>query len=153
MRFLKGQAVFYINRIKMKLHIALAIGLHLFCIIVSAQQTVKTGNTKPNDIGVASYYGIKFHGKLMANGEKFDEYKLTAAHNKLPLGTWVKVSNLRNKKSVIVQVTDRMHPKNKRLIDLSKEAARQLGFLKRGLAKVRVEVVEKPITQVLKNGN
>ena len=86
----------------------------------------------------------------MANGEKFDERKLTAAHNKLPLGTWVKVSNLRNKKSVIVQITDRMHAKNKRLIDLSKEAARQLGFLKRGLAKVSVEVIEKPKNQPLK---
>lgn len=80
----------------------------------------------------------------MANGQKFDEKKLTAAHNSLSLGTWVRVSNLRNKKSVIVQITDRMHRKNKRLIDVSKEAARKLGFLGRGLTKVRVEVIDNP---------
>jgi rare lipoprotein A len=91
--------------------------------------------------GTASYYGAKFQGRLMANGQKFDENKLTAASNTLSLGTWVRVSNLRNKKSVIVQITDRMHPKNKRLIDLSKAAAKKLGFLKRGLAKVKVEIV------------
>lgn len=78
----------------------------------------------------------------MANGQKFDQTKLTAACNVLSLGTWVKVSNLRNKKNVIVQITDRMHPKNKRLIDVSKAAAKQLGFVSRGLAKVSVEVVE-----------
>lgn len=138
----------------MKLYVAFAICLPLFCLTVSAQHSgTKAGDKKTADIGVASYYGTKFHGKPMANGEKFDEHKLTAAHNKFPLGTWVRVSNLRNKKSVIVQVTDRMHPKNKRLIDLSKEAARQLGFLKKGLAKVKVEVVEKPKIQALKNGN
>lgn len=91
--------------------------------------------------GTASYYGAKFQGRLMANGQKFDEDKLTAASNTLSLGTWVRVSNLRNRKSVIVQITDRMHPKNKRLIDLSKAAAKKLGFLKRGLAKVKVEVL------------
>lgn len=92
--------------------------------------------------GTASYYAQKFQGKLMANGQKFDQTKLTAACNVLSLGTWVKVSNLRNKKNVIVQITDRMHPKNKRLIDVSKAAAKQLGFVSRGLAKVSVEVVE-----------
>ena len=92
--------------------------------------------------GIASYYGAKFHGKRMANGQKFDENGLTAASNTLSLGTWVRVSNLRNNKSVIVQITDRMHPKNKRLIDLSKAAAKKLGFLNRGLAKVKVEVTD-----------
>ncbi len=100
--------------------------------------------TKKSETGTASYYAAKFNGRAMANGKKYDENKLTAAHNKLPLGTFVKVSNLRNKKSVIVEVTDRMHHKNKRLIDLSKAAARQLGFLKQGLTKVKVEVIEKP---------
>jgi len=96
--------------------------------------------------GAASYYGKRFHGKYMANGQKFDENKFTAASNKLSLGTWVRVSNLRNNKSVIVQITDRMHPKNKRLIDVSKAAAIKLGFFKRGLVKVKVEVInpEKP---------
>lgn len=94
--------------------------------------------------GVASYYAKKFNGRTMANGKKYDEKKLTAAHNSLSLGTWVRVSNLRNKKSVIVQITDRMHRKNKRLIDVSREAAQQLGFINRGTAKVSVEVIVNP---------
>ena len=94
--------------------------------------------------GIASYYGGKFNGRQMANGEKFDEKKLTAAHNSLSLGTWVKVSNLRNKKTVIVQITDRMHHKNKRLIDVSQEAARRLGFINKGFAWVRVELIDNP---------
>lgn len=77
----------------------------------------------------------------MANGKPFDYNKLTAASNRLPLGTFVRVSNLRNKKSVIVEITDRMHRKNKRLIDVSREAARRLGFIGNGLAKVKVEIV------------
>lgn len=79
----------------------------------------------------------------MANGKKYDKHKLTAAANRFALGTWVKVSNLSNNKTVIVQITDRMHPKNKRLIDVSKAAAQQLGFIKKGLTKVKVEVVKK----------
>lgn len=133
----------------MKRYLAATIGLHLFCLIAYAQHDKNDKIQR----GIASYYGTKFHGKLMANGEKFDEFKLTAAHNKLPLGTWVKVSNLRNKKHVIVQITDRMHPKNTRLIDVSKEAARQLGFLKRGLAKVKVEIVEEPKEEVVQIKN
>lgn len=117
----------------------------MMSLITQAQR--KNLNKEPADYkkdGIASYYGGKFHGRLMANGQKYDEKKLTAAHNSLSLGTWVKVSNLRNKKSVIVEITDRMHHKNKRLIDVSKEAAVKLGFMKRGLAKVRVEVIENP---------
>ena len=94
--------------------------------------------------GIASFYADKFHGRLMANGKKYDKHKLTAASNRFALGTWVKVSNLSNKKIVIVQITDRMHPKNKRLIDLSKAAAKKLAFLRKGLTKVKVEVILKP---------
>ncbi|MBN8789748.1 MAG: septal ring lytic transglycosylase RlpA family protein [Terrimonas sp.] len=120
----------------------------VLAFIGSLAQSQKNGGGKKEVIykkeGIASYYGGKFNGRVMANGQKFDEKKLTAAHNSLSLGTWVRVSNLRNKKSVIVQITDRMHHKNKRLIDVSKEAARKLGFLKKGVTKVRVEVVENP---------
>ena len=91
--------------------------------------------------GTASYYGGKFNGRKTANGEKFDQKKMTAAHNGLPLNTYVKVTNLRNKKSVVVKITDRMHPKNKRLIDLSRGAAEKLGYIGEGLTKVKVEVV------------
>lgn len=93
--------------------------------------------------GTASYYYGRFHGRKTASGEIFDQNKLTAACNVLPLGTWVRVTNLRNKRSVVVKINDRMHGRMKRAIDLSKEAARQLGFLKAGLTKVRIEVLGK----------
>ncbi|WP_324556867.1 septal ring lytic transglycosylase RlpA family protein [Agriterribacter sp.] len=120
----------------------------LFCICasVAAQRPVgkKADKNHTAQQGTASFYADKFQGRTMANGKKYDQHKLTAAANRYPLGTWVKVSNLSNKKSVIVQITDRMHPKNKRLIDLSKAAAQKLGFIKKGLTRVRVEVVNKP---------
>jgi rare lipoprotein A len=95
------------------------------------------------EYGIASYYGGKFQGRLTTSGEKFDQNELTAAHNRLPLGTWVRVTNLKNNRSVIVKITDRMHPKNKRLIDLSRRAAEKLGFIKSGLTKVKVEVLSR----------
>lgn len=130
-------------RIKISLTLCV-ICIHLLFVGVSAQEN-NSNDVPKNKVeqGVASYYGKKFQGKTMANGKKFDYNKLTGAHNRLPLGTFVKVSNLRNKKSVIVEITDRMHRNNKRLIDLSSEAARQLGFLSKGLTKVKVEVVDK----------
>ena len=91
--------------------------------------------------GTASYYADKFNGRTTANGEVFSNSDMTAAHNTLPLGTYVKVTNLRNGRSVIVRITDRLHRKNTRIIDLTKNAARKLGFLTRGLTKVRVETV------------
>ncbi len=98
--------------------------------------------------GTASYYSNKFQGRLTSNGELYDKDKMTCAHNSLPLGTWVKVTNLRNKKSVMVRVTDRLHHKNKRLVDLSRAAASKLGYVKRGLARVKVEVLpEGPLSQ------
>ena len=93
--------------------------------------------------GTASYYSNKFHNRKTANGEIFDQKKLTAACNVLPLGTWIKVTNLKNKKWVVVKVNDRLHGRMKRAVDLSREAARQLNFLNAGLAKVKVEVLGK----------
>jgi rare lipoprotein A len=93
--------------------------------------------------GTASYYGGKFNGRKTSTGELFDEKKMTCAHNTLPLNTWVRVTNLRNNKSVVVRVNDRLHPKNKRLVDLSKAAAAKLGYIGRGLTRVKVEVLGK----------
>lgn len=93
--------------------------------------------------GVASFYAKKFNGRQTANGNTFSSLKYTAACNVLPLGTWVKVTNLKNDLSVIVYINDRLHPKNKRLIDLSKTAAQQLDFIARGITKVKVEVLGK----------
>ena len=91
--------------------------------------------------GMASFYASKFNGRKTSNGETYQGAKLTAACNVLPLGTWVKVTNLRNDHSVIVQINDHLHPKNKRLIDMSHTAAEQLGFIAYGLTRVKVEVL------------
>jgi rare lipoprotein A len=92
--------------------------------------------------GQASYYASKFEGRKTANGEIFRHAKLTAACNSLPLGTWIKVTNLRNGKSVVVKTNDRLHPKTKRLVDLTHTAAQKLGFIKSGLTRVKVEVLK-----------
>ena len=89
--------------------------------------------------GVASYYGARHHGKRTASGEPFNQHALTAAHPRLPFGTRVLVTNLSNKKSVVVRINDRGPYSRGRLIDLSRKAAEQLGMLGSGTAKVRVQ--------------
>ena len=109
---------------------------------------IKTGDpSSPKDIvikyGIASFYAQKFNGRKTANGNIYSSLKYTAACNVLPLNTWVKVTNLKNDRSVIVYINDRLHHKNNRLIDLSKTAAQKLGYISRGLTKVKVEVLGK----------
>ncbi|NIJ39753.1 rare lipoprotein A [Parvibaculum indicum] len=91
--------------------------------------------------GIASWYGPQFHGKRTANGEIFDENKLTAAHPTLPLPVLVRVTNLENGKSLIVRVNDRGPFAAGREIDLSKEAAKELGYMRQGTTKVRVQYI------------
>lgn len=100
------------------------------------------GNSKPY-FGTASFYADKFTGRKTANGENYHPGKFTAACNVLPLGTYIRITNLLNNKSIIVRITDRLHPKMNRLVDISKIGAQQLGYIKRGLAKVKVEVLGK----------
>jgi rare lipoprotein A len=91
--------------------------------------------------GTASYYGGKFHGRKTASGERFNQNGLTAAHKTLPLGTKVRVTNLRNGESVDVKINDRGPFHKGRVIDLSKGAAREIGMVSAGTAKVKVEVI------------
>lgn len=92
-------------------------------------------------VGVASWYGEPFHGRRTANGEVFDRDMITAAHPTLPLPSLVRVVNLQNRRELVVRVNDRGPFVGDRIIDLSQEAARQLGFEGRGLAQVRVQFV------------
>ena len=92
--------------------------------------------------GLASYYNDKFEGKLTASGETYDATKMTAAHPTLPFGTRIRVTNVKNKKSVNVRVNDRGPFIKGRIVDLSKAAAIQLGFLNHGIAKVKLEVIK-----------
>ncbi len=100
----------------------------------------------PNEqiIGYASWYGPGFHGKITANGEKYDQNDMTAAHKFLPMNTWVQVTNLENNLSVVVRINDRGPYKKNRIIDLSGKAANQLGFIKQGTARVSLKIIEYP---------
>jgi rare lipoprotein A len=93
------------------------------------------------ETGEASYYASEFNGRRMASGEIYDDGKLVAAHRTLSFGTRVRVTNIANGRSVIVTIKDRGPSSRKRIIDLSERAARDLGFLREGIARVRVEVV------------
>ena len=97
--------------------------------------------------GIASWYGPRFEGRTTASGERFDENALTAAHATLALGTRVRVTNLRNGRSVVVRINDRGPRYRHRLIDLSRAAAAALGMIRRGTAPVRVEVLGERATE------
>ena len=98
--------------------------------------------TKPYQVGTASWYGESFQGKPTASGEPYEMYDMTAAHLKLPIGSYVKVTNLRNGKAVVVRVNDRGPVVPGRIIDLSYGAAQALQFRHRGLQRVRLDVVQ-----------
>lgn len=111
----------------------IAIILFFIPILLFAQQKPQTG--------IASYYGSKkFHNRKTASGERMHRDSLTAAHRKYPFGTLLKVTNLKNNKSVVVRVNDRGPRSRRRVIDLSVAAARQLDFLKAGVTRVKVEL-------------
>lgn len=107
----------------------------------AAAKKHRKASTARIQYGTASFYSNKFNGRQTANGEIYDSKKMTAAHNGLPLGTWIKVTNLRNKKSVVVKINDRLHYRNPRLVDLSRAAAKRLGYTGNGLTKVKLEVI------------
>ena len=101
---------------------------------------------KPYQIGRASWYGKPFHGRTTANGETYNMFRFTAAHRQLPLGTWVKVTNLRNGKWLMVRVNDRGPVPESRIIDLSYASAQLLGFRERGTERVRLDIVNPETT-------
>src|SRR3979490_2994754 len=105
-------------------------------------QKTNTPKSKAYQVGTASWYGEQFQGKQTASGELFDMRDFTAAHPKLPLGTFVKVTNLRNGKAVVVRINDRGPVVDGRIIDLSYNAARTLGFNERGLQTVRLDLYQ-----------
>ena len=99
-----------------------------------------------NDVltGLAAWYGERLHGNKTSSGERFDCYKLTAAHRALPFGTVLKVTNLRNNRQVMVRVTDRGPLSTRFIIDLSKGAARELNMIRAGIAPVSLEIIQLP---------
>jgi len=97
-----------------------------------------------NSTGIASWYGEPFHGRKTANGEIYDMNELTAAHQTLPMPSFVRVTNLENGRSIVVKVNDRGPFANGRIIDMSRRGAQLLGFDRQGTARVRVQAVGSP---------
>ena len=149
------------HQIKYKISIlVLLLGVFYFWVDAQTQDTpqradfalsIPQDSVKPEHIkvfkqnGTASYYAKKFNGRRTASGERYSGRKLTAAHRTLPFGTLVRVANAKTGKWLVVRVNDRGPYSRKRIIDLSYEAARQLGLTKgAGLLKVKIRVVEWP---------
>jgi rare lipoprotein A len=103
----------------------------------------QAGKKAPYQIGTASWYGSFFDGKPTASGEAYDMHDLTAAHPTLPLGSYVRVTNLHNGRAVVVRVNDRGPIVQGRIIDLSYGAAQALQFQEQGLQRVRLDVVKR----------
>ncbi len=115
------------------------------------KRKIKTAKPAPigsSERGIASWYGDPYHGRHAANGEIYDMEKLTAAHRTLPFGTWVRVKNLSNDRTVDVRIQDRGPFVHHRIIDLSRAAAREIELIGPGTAKVRLTVIPPPAVRV-----
>ena len=128
------------------LSVFMGISLALPATVLFARETSshqsRAAHIKPVT-GIASYYGGKFHGKRTASGEIFNKNAMTAAHRSLAFGTKVKVTNLRNGRTVLVRVNDRGPHVRGRIIDLSQAAAKKIGLSYAGTARVKLEVLKK----------
>jgi rare lipoprotein A len=116
------------------------LGIWVLIVYMTIPLAAKSARNQARKMtGIASYYGREHQGRRMANGHRFNEHKLTAASHTLPLGSRARVTNLKNRKSVVVTITDRMPKRNRRIIDLSASAAHALGLIQRGTGRVSVE--------------
>jgi len=118
--------------------------------ITTERQVVVSKKAVPYQVGTASWYGIDFNGRVTASGEPFNMYDLTAAHPTLPLGTWVRVTNLHNGRTVLVRINDRGPTVPGRIIDVSYGTARALHFKAQGVQRVRLDVVHPQLVAVLR---
>jgi rare lipoprotein A len=109
-------------------------------------QTAETSNFQK---GIASYYADRFEGRKCSSGQIFSQSELTAAHKKLKFGTKVKVTNLKNDSTVVVTINDRLPQNSSRCIDLTTTAARKLNFMKQGLTKVTLEIIDDKIEPIV----
>lgn len=120
---------------------------------VSPEASKPAAQTKPYQVGTASWYGETFQGKPTASGEPYEMYDLTAAHLTLPMGSYVKVTNLRNGKAVVVRINDRGPVVPGRIIDLSYGAAQAIHMKGYGLQRVRLDLIQakqvKPVYQTV----
>jgi rare lipoprotein A len=103
-----------------------------------AQSAEQAQPAEKGDVGIASYYAKRYNGRRTTSGARYNPQKMTAAHSSMPLGTKVKVVNIANGREVVVTVNDRCRTRKKPFIDLSRAAAQKLGFLGKGIARVRI---------------
>jgi rare lipoprotein A len=138
-----GEYPSYKNEICMKKIIILFIGCFVVLtgFVTTAQPRDSSVYNPDTLVGIASFYSTNLDSTLTATGEYYTHGKLTAASNQYKLNTWVRVTNLRNGRSVVVRINDRMHKRMQakgRVIDLSRSAAKILGFMKGGLTRVQL---------------
>ena len=110
--------------------------------VFGKQYAVLKNSLEYNEVGVASWYGRKFHGRRTSSGEPYDVYQMTAAHKHLPLPTYAHVENLENGKSIIVKINDRGPFVDNRILDLSYVAAMKLGVTEKGTAKIKLTAID-----------
>ena len=142
---IKERKIIQRSRVWQRVSAILLLGIFLSApslLFAKERPSHNAGHAK-SIIGIASFYGTKFNGRRTASGEKFDNSALTAAHLSLPFGSLVKVTNVRNGKTVVVRINDRGPHVKGRIIDLSKAAAKKIGIGRAGTARVRLEVLKK----------
>ncbi|MCP4751764.1 MAG: septal ring lytic transglycosylase RlpA family protein [Proteobacteria bacterium] len=110
----------------------------------AGKRNVQAPSQNEQMIGYASWYGPGFHGKSTANGERYNQKMMTAAHKILPMNTWVQVTNLENNRTAVVRINDRGPYKKNRIVDLTERAAQKLEFKEKGTARVSLKVLQYP---------
>lgn len=127
-------------------HQATLLGLVLLLVAACASPQIRSRAWEDlsGETGLASWYGVPYHGRRTSSGEVYDMYQLTAAHREIPLGSWVEVTNLNNGRSLAVRINDRGPFVEGRIIDLSYAAASLLGVVGPGVAQVRIRLAEPP---------
>ncbi len=133
------------NRCILRATILTGMGLSVLGCMGSAPiRMPRPATVSGEEVGLATWYGHPYHGRRSASGEIYDMRKMTAAHRTLPFGTLVRVHNLENAKTIDVRINDRGPCVDGKIIDLSRSAARSLGFQKAGQTRVRLEVLSVP---------
>lgn len=136
-------------RFKNKLRSIIFVFFATLPLLFAGAGTVETSAKKVIHTGKASYYSDKFNGRKTSSGEIFRNNHYTAAHPYLPYGTFVKVTNLENQKTVNVKINDRFRPGKGHIIDITKAAAREIDLIRYGMARVSLEIISDTITEIL----
>jgi len=128
------------KELEMKVFVMKQFGIVIAVVSLAIVWNLGIATAQTAEEGIANFYSDKFQGRKTASGAVYDKNKLTASHKTLAYGTKVRVTNIENGKSVVVTVNDRMKPGNPVVIDVTRRAAQDLGFIKAGKAKVKLDV-------------